>query len=182
MNPYKKKSTSGRKLTDKQKNLITMLIDNHKLHKTQRIAQGAVYLNAGYKNNNPAQAVASEIRKDHIKATILSRCPDFYGGRASEDAPDSPQEQAEEHMRMFASESSQGANNYALYLLKKKEAGIIEQAVDRVLLSPFLSEDELDAFDEAIPQDVVVATLADRPDEDANAETPAIIDEGVNDE
>jgi hypothetical protein len=179
------KDTRKLKLTDKQQKLVVLLANNHKLHEAQRVSRGVIYTQAGYSSINPDQGVASAIRKKHIQSALLRLDPSFFDGKGTSRMPSeaqTPSDEAEANLKLWSGRSSQGANNYALYLLKKKEAGIIEQAVDRVLLSPFLSEAELDAFDEAIPQDVVVATLADRPDEGANAETPAIIDERVNDE
>jgi hypothetical protein len=136
-----------------------------------------MYTMAGSKTKTPYTGAAQEIKKPHVKARIAQIMKDKYGIEPEPEVVKTEQEEAEENLKKWSTQSSQGANNYALYLLKKKEAGIIEKTVRKVLLSSFLPEDELDALEQAINGEIVLAGTNKSNNKGESAETPENIEE-----
>ncbi len=144
-------------LTARQKKFCELIADNEQLHTTERLNRGVIYLNAGYNSKHPDSGAAQEIKKKHIQDEIARVNKAKYGIEPEPEPVRSEQEEAEENLKKWSTQSSQGANNYALYLLKKKEAGIIEKTVKKVLLSSFLPESELDEYADELPDHVALA-------------------------
>lgn len=161
-------------LTEKQARFVKLLTDNHKLHKSQHLKPGVFYVEAGYSAKYPNQGVAPLLQKQHIQDAIVRICPDYYANKRTvivEDAPTTDAELSEAELKRWSTTSAQAAYNYAKFMADKEQSGALDDTVERCLLSPFLSEAELDLMSEDTPQDVVVATLADRPEaqKDENA-------------
>ena len=176
------RDTDMRPLTEKQERLCQALVANKKLHPAQRLTPGAVYNSSGYSNCRPTQAVALEVRKPHIRARIEYLFPAYFEDKNADTEPVDEREWAKANLREWATTSGENAHKYASYLQKDKEAGMIEQTVERVILSPFLTEAELDDMRDNRPQDVVVAAMNNRPSEDVIEEVPVNIEETAEDE
>jgi len=167
-------------LTDRQVRFCELVAENEQRHKTERLTRGEVYLNAGYNSKHPDSGAAQEIKKKHIKDEVARVLSTRYGIEPAPEAVQSEQEDAEAELKRWSTQSSQGANNYALYLLKKKEAGVIESTVKRVLLSTFLSEADLDAMGSTaadLPEDVVLAGKKAKAKAGIQAKSPVNIEE-----
>jgi len=138
-----------------------------------------VYNDAGYNNKYPAQAVAKEIQKPHIKAHLLRLNPAFYHKKEEYDGSMTEAEWAYEQLKKFAPDNAQAAYNFVEYHRKRSQEGGGVDVV-AVLLSSFLSEEQLDEYRDNIPQDVVVATVHKKPDvgesQSEVAETPVNIE------
>jgi len=159
-------------LTEKQKQFCELVVDNEQLHATEQVNRGILYLKAGYNSKHPDSGAAQEIKKKHIQAELSRVRKAKYGIEPEPETIKSEQEEAEENLKKWSTQSSQGANNYALYLLKKKEAGIIENTVRKVLLSAFLPESEQDEYADELPDGVVLAGKNKRDNKPESAKSP----------
>jgi len=172
-----KKNRKPIQLTDRQLRFCELIAENEQRHRTEQVARGVLYLQAGYNSKYPDCGAAQEVKKRHIRNEIASILESKYGIKPEPEDTTSEMEEAEKNLKAFSKVSSQGANNYATYLLKKKEAGIIEKTVRKVLLSSFMPESELDYMEACVPQDVVVGGTNKRLDRQRHAEMPVNIGE-----
>ena len=176
----KRRRKQIRTLTDQQERFVQLLAEDMQKHKTEQLTRGELFKMAGSKTKTPDIGAAQEMSKQHVRDRLTAVLSAKYGIEPEPEPVHSEQEEAEANLKAWSTQSSQGANNYALYLLKKKEAGIIENTVRRVLMSSFLSEDELDDMGSKpseLPDDVTLAGKKARHNGGGNAKSPVNIEE-----
>ena len=157
--------TTKRKLSPEQKHFCRMIAENSLKHPAERVSVGALYLEAGYQSKTPAQHGATAIRKPHLEKEIARLTALLKGEQPPDDANQSEAQWAYENLKKLAPKSPSAAAQL-LEHHRKKEADGGGVDVVPVLLSPFLTEQQLDEFRSATPQDVVVATEHKPPEVD----------------
>ncbi len=142
-------------------------------------------LQAGYKATNSLSMGAQEIRKPWVADRVAWYCKHKYNTEPPKPAVESSSHKSLDDLKgtlyKHIDRNPAAAVKAVEIALKEMSDG---KGVDIVplLLSPFLSESELDRYRDARPQDVVVAGENKSENDAESAKEPAIIDETENNE
>ena len=145
-----------RKVTEKQEKLCHLVIQNEQTPDQERLKDAELYALAGYSSKTPRRHVAVELQKEHIQSRLSYLRAVSKGETPPTDDGIISDTELEKILCKHAKNNAQAAAKLAEIRMKREATGG-GMDVTALLLSPFLSESELDQMRDDKPQDVVVA-------------------------